>query len=533
MISRRLFLGAAASLASAAERIENAGGVLRMAIHSDPKTLDPLEVSEEVGQLVRYLTAGALWRSNRRKLRVEPELAASWKVLDGGRKAVIELRPGVKFSDGSPLEVEDVAATFARVFDAKRVAPVGEVLAGMAGSVRATASGKHSLTLAFANPVPGIERVLDGFPVVSRDRANRAVLGAFVIDDAKPGSHVRLRRNAHYFRRDASGRALPYLDGIQLDISQSRDLELVRFGRGELHAITQVSPDAFERLKRDNPAAARDAGPSFDWEMLWFNQAAQSPIAPYRKEWFASREFRRALSDAVNRADMARLVYRGYATAAATSISPANKAWANAKLRPHAYDPKAALARLTAAGFRYDGSALRDKAGRAVEFSVVTPASSKTRPRIAALIQQDLAKIGIKLNVVTLDFPSLIERISRTFDYDSCLLGLTNVDPDFDNQANVWLSSASQHGWAPNQTKPATEWEGEVDRLVRAQAATGDMAKRKAAVDRIQEIAQEQSPALFLLHPNALCAVSPGVSNADPVPFQPRVLWNAEQLRVS
>jgi len=46
----------------------------------------------------------------------------------------------------------------------------------------------------------------------------------------------------------------------------------------------------------------------------------------------------------------------------------------------------------------------------------------------AAMIQQDLEQIGIRLNVVTLDFPSLIERISRTFDYELCLLGLVNVD---------------------------------------------------------------------------------------------------------
>jgi len=149
---------------------------------------------------------------------------------------------------------------------------------------------------------------------------------------------------------------------------------------------------------------------------------------------------------------------------------------------------------------------------------------------MGAMIQQDLHKIGVQLNLVTLDFPSLIERISRTYQYESCLLGLTNVDLDPDAQMNVWLSSGPQHQWNPEQAAPETAWEAEIDRLMRAQASALDPKKRKAGFDRVQEIVSEQAPFLYLVNKDALVAVSPALHNVRPSVLRPQVLWNAEWL---
>ena len=73
---------------------------------------------------------------------------------------------------------------------------------------------------------------------------------------------------------------------------------------------------------------------------------------------------------------------------------------------------------------------LIDRGGHAVEFSIVTNAGNRSRERMATMIQADLRAIGITVNVVTLDFPSLIQRISETFNYEAALLGMTNVDLD-------------------------------------------------------------------------------------------------------
>src|SRR5262249_20739855 len=147
-----------------------------------------------------------------------------------------------------------------------------------------------------------------------------------------------------------------------------------------------------------------------------------------------------------------------------------------------------------------------------VEFSIITNAGSKTRERLAVMMQQDLASLGIKVNVVTPDFPSLIERITRNLNYEACLLGLVNVDADPNGLMNVLLRSPSNQPWSPSEKSPETVWEAAIDRLMLAQAATADQRVRKQDFDRVQTIMREQQPIIYLLHPNALSAVSPRVA---------------------
>jgi peptide/nickel transport system substrate-binding protein len=164
---------------------------------------------------------------------------------------------------------------------------------------------------------------------------------------------------------------------------------------------------------------------------------------------------------------------------------------------------------------------------------VTTNAGNKPRERMAVMIQQDLGKLGIRVNVVTLDFPSLIDRISRSYDYETCLLGFVNDDMDPNSQMNVWLSSASNHQWNPNQKSPESEWEAKIDRLMRAQASVSDPKKRKASFDEVQDIVWDQAPFLYLVYKNSLSAVSAMVQNAHPTSLRPQTYWNAERLSLA
>jgi peptide/nickel transport system substrate-binding protein len=176
---------------------------------------------------------------------------------------------------------------------------------------------------------------------------------------------------------------------------------------------------------------------------------------------------------------------------------------------------------------------LRDRQANPVEFSVITNAGNLSREKMAAMIQQDLGSIGIKLNVVTLDFASLIERLTKTSAYEACLLGTANIDLDPNLQMNIWMSSASTHQWNPSQKTPATAWEAEIDRLMQAQASESNPVERKRYFDRVQEIAWEQAPFLYLLNKNTLIAVSPSLHNVKAALIRPYVYWNAESLSLS
>src|SRR6185436_17933276 len=134
---------------------------------------------------------------------------------------------------------------------------------------------------------------------------------------------------------------------------------------------------------------------------------------------------------------------------------------------------------------------------------------NREREKMAAMIQQDLKLIGMKVNVLTLEFGSVIERITASFNYEAAMLGLLNVDLDPNAQMNVWPSSAENHQWNPSQKTPATAWEAEIDRLMKQQASSMSDAKRKLAWDRVQEIAMREMPILYLVNKNAFVAVSP------------------------
>lgn len=107
---------------------------------------------------------------------------------------------------------------------------------------------------------------------------------------------------------------------------------------------------------------------------------------------------------------------------------------------------------------------------------------------------------------------------------------MVNVDLDPNGQMNVWLSSASNHQWNPGQKSPETQWEAEIDRLMREQASSTDRNKRKRLFDRVQEIVWEEAPFVYLTYRNALTAVSPGLRGASPVATRPQTYWNVEYL---
>jgi peptide/nickel transport system substrate-binding protein len=359
------------------------------------------------------------------------------------------------------------------------------------------------------------------------------VLGPFELGEYKPGAYVLLRRNPNYWKRDANGHALPYLDSIRLEIQQNRELELLRFRRGELDLINKLDPDMYDRLSAEMPRAVMDAGPSLDWETVFFNQVQNAPLPEYKRRWFRSADFRRAISEAIRRDDIVRIVYHGHARAAAGPVSVTNHYWLNPAVKLGAGSETAAMALLQQGGFRRSGNALVDSAGNKVEFSMITNAGNKLHERTLALMQQDLARLGIQLNVVVLDFPSLVERISRTFNYESVLMAWTNIDLDPSAQMNIWVSSAANHQWNPNEKSAETAWEAEIDKLMQAQNASQDPRRRKAYFDQVQQIVSEQAPILFLVNPNALSAVSPNVKNMTPAVLAPQVYWNADRLQVS
>lgn len=526
-LPRLILLSALAITAYAAQW----GGELRFCLRSELRTFNPVLVDDSASETVRYLTGGVLVRVDRLTQQLTPELATSWRMEKNGRTIVFRLREGVSFSDGTPFTAADVAYTMRALLDPAVHSPTADAFRPAAGGVETSARGPYEVAVTFPQPVAALARLFDQVAILSERSPlkERAVLGPFRVSQYKPGSFLVLARNPNYWKMEG-GRRLPYLDSVRLEILQSREAELLRFRRGEVHLISSLDPDQFEALSAEDRGSVRDAGLTLEGELMWFNMNPAAPIPAFRKAWFRSTNFRLAVSHAIRRGDLARLVYHGHAQPGIGPFSPANRFWFKSGLEPHAFDLNVSRRLLAADGFRYNGKALVDREGHAVEFSLVTNAGNRSRERIAAMLQQDLDALGIRLNLVTLDFPSLIERISKSFQYESCLLGLINVDLDPSEQMNVWLSSSSNHQWNPGQKAPETAWEAEIDRLMRQQAAAPDAARRKALFDRVQQLVSDQAPFLYLVNQDALVAVSSRVHNAAPAVLRPQVIWNVDRL---
>ena len=235
-----------------------------------------------------------------------------------GRQAELitfSLRSGVSFSDGTPFSAEDVAYTINQLMDPSLHSPTGDAFRSGPGNVETKIISPTQISITFPAPVAGLDRQFDQVAVLSAHstRKEMAVLGPFMIADYKPGATVLLKRNPYYWKTDAQGRKLPYLDSIQLDIQPNRDVEMLRFKRGEINLINSIDSEYFDKLAATSPQLVHDAGASLDTEQMWFNEVAKSPLPPYKKNWFRSATFRRAISSAINREDLARVVFRGHA----------------------------------------------------------------------------------------------------------------------------------------------------------------------------------------------------------------------------
>ena len=515
-----------------AQTPHHAPGELAWSIHSEPRTLDPARVDDRASAVVRYLTGGVLVRINRVTQQPMPDLAESWNVSRDGRVVTFHLRPGLQFSDGSPLTARDVTATLERNLAAGTQAPVAQEFLAPA-QVQVQSPDPRTVVVHLPERVVGIERVFDEIAIEPAKGTSEARItsGPYFVDDYRRGAYLHLRRNDHFFERGAGGERLPIASGIRLDILNNREAEVQNFLRGEYDLIDPLVPDYFSVIARREPGAERDLGASLNTEQMWFNQNPAAPLPQYEKSWYASRAFRVAVSQAIHRADLARIAYDGHATPAYGFISPANRTWYNTSLHTEPEDVHAAERLLASDGFHRNGSQLVDREGHPVRFSILTNSGNAPRAKMAALIQQDLAALGMQVNIVTLDFPALIERLMTKSDYQAALLGLSNVETDPNTMMNTWLSSSSNHQWNPGEKSPATPWEAEIDRLMKQQAGAPTFAQRKRAVDRVQQIVADEQPFVYLVYPNALDAISPKLGGVQPAIAFPGVVWNVQTIR--
>ncbi len=538
------------------------GGTLTYRLTSAPKTFNYVLAADEPSIVTTlFLLTSRLIEFDHRTQKYAAGLAETWVKAADGLTVDVKLREGLKFSDGHPLISDDVIFTLKSIYDERTNSQAfGDAMLVNGKQIEAKRVDDLRLKLVFPEKVAAVENYLDNLGAlpshlleadlnsgkfaeswkIDSDPARIATSGAFTVESATPGERMTLKRNPHYFKKDENGTPLPYLEKLVLEIIADSNNTFASLNQGSIDIADRIRGTDFAALSSQNGAVrGYDLGPGLGVDHIWFNlnpatsDGKRLDNSPKYK-WFSNKVFRQAVSSAIDRTTISAITLKGLSTPLYGFVSPANRVWINANLAKTAYDTGKAKGLLTAAGFKQQGTEdapeLFDSENNRVEFSLLVPAENEQRKLIAAVVQEDVAKLGIKMQVVPIENQAVIERSSKTFDYDAILFGLsvTGIEPS--SYANFLLSSASVHQWHPSQKTPATEWEAKIDKLYAEQAGETDVAKRALIFNEIQSIIADESPVIPISARHIVTAANTRVGNFAPSSIFPFSIWNADEL---
>jgi peptide/nickel transport system substrate-binding protein len=534
------------------------GGHLVVGQRSEPKTLNPVTATDAVSREVFERLHADLIGINRATQKTEPALAKSWKMSPDGRTFTLKLRKGIRFSDGHPFDADDVVFSFTVYLDEAVSSPQRDLLLIDGKPLTISRLDQYTVRFSLPRPYAAAERLFDSFAILPRHILEKPYregkflqawplnatptevvgLGPFRVKQYWPGQRILLERNPYYWKADRDNHRLPYLDELVFLFVGTEDAQVMRFEAGETDLINRLSSENYTLLSKEQfrtRSQLADLGPSLEYNFLVFNQndlAGKKLDGVARKQvWFQDQRFRQAVSAAVDRDSIVKLVYGTRGTALWGNVGPGNKMWVNQSIPHPQRSLETARQLLKSAGFIWNASGqLLDRTGQPVEFSIATNSSNAQRMKMATLLQDDLSHLGMQVHVVPLDFRAMIDRVFQSFNYEAAIMGLGGGDADPNPEMNVWLSSGSTHLWRMNEAQPATGWELEIDQLMNEQMVTLDYRKRKKLYDRVQQIISEQVPFIFLATPNILAGAKAEIGNFQPALLDHYTLWNADQI---
>jgi peptide/nickel transport system substrate-binding protein len=533
------------------------GGQLVAAVRTDPKSFNALVATDEISALVSSLTQSRLVRVNRATFELEPWLAEKWEGTPDGRQYTLHLRPNVTWSDGAPLTSGDVLFTLAAVRDKKVESGLADGLVVGGQPIDASAPDDRTVVLSFPAPSGLGLRLLDALPILPRHKLEPALAagtlrttwqtttapseivgaGPFVLSAYLPGQRVVLTRNPRYWRTADDGTALPYLDRLVLEIIPEQNAGMVRLESGSIDMLqSELRPEDYvtaRRAESDGKLKVIELGVGTDPDAFWFCLKPEAKKNDPRFAFVQQRQFRQALSHAVDREEFARVVFLDAAVPVWGPVTPGNKVWFTPNL-PR-YVPNLAKAReiLKSIGLedRNANGVVEDAAGTEARFTVLTQRGIAAYERGTTLLKERAAMIGVELNIVPLEGTTMTQRMLAS-DYDAIYMRVLLTDLDPAGNMDLWLSSGQSHFWNLAQKAPATEWERRIDTIMIEQAATIDPQRRRDLFNDVQRIFAENLPVLYFAAPRLFYAHSTRVVGVRPSVLRPPALWNADSLGV-
>ncbi len=468
------FLWAAAVLLFGGCRISGSSnhppGYLVVGIESNPLELDPRYATDANSVRIDALIYNSLLRADN-QLRLQPELASEWKMPDE-RTYVFGLRKHVKFHNGQEMTARDVKYTYESMLDPRNHSPKKPLLKPLEA-----VDELDTYTVRFRLSAP-----YAAFPeqftigIVPADANERATpdarlppgSGPFMLEKIERGEKITLKANPFYWEEKAK------LAGIIFKVVPDAMVRALEFKKGTIDFLqNDLEPDMLPWLKKNtNAVFGEHDGTTFQYIGVNLNH----PI-------LKNREVRQAIALAIDREGIIRHLLKGFATPATGLLSPIN--WAYASSVPQwRFDPEKAKRLLDQAGYP-----VPDGPGPQPRFRLSFKTTNlDLRKRIAEALKEQLARVGIELDIRTYEWGTFYSDIKKGNFHLYSLAWVGIMDPD------IYYQMFHSASIPPNGDNRGHYSNSEVDRLLEQGRKITDSAERKAIYIQVQRILAQELP---------------------------------------
>jgi len=538
------------------------GELIESSIGEGPKTFNPFTTKDATSSSMAGMMFDSLFTTSPKDGKVIPKLAKSYETKDG-RTYFVHLRKGIKWSDGKPITADDVVFTWNKI-----------ILAGLGNtSIRDAVmiDGKlpkvnkvddYTVKFEISKPFspflrlmavqiapkhifePVVEqgaKAFDMFYSTNTSPDTFVTSGPFRLKEYVAAQRVVFERNPDYYMVNTENKKLPYLNKIVYLIVGDLNNEILKFEGHEIDVISlrgaNVAPYKLKEANSDYKIynLGPDTGTMF--VAINLNKHADTDgkyYVPLKKQyWFNDINFRAAVDYALDRKNMVQNIANGLAKPLFTAES-LNSIFLNKNIKGHERNISRAKQLLEQGGYKIGGNnKLYDKFGHRVEFDLYTNAGNTEREAIGVMVKQDLEDLGMRVNYKPIEFNTLVNKMTTTFDWDMIIMGLTGSPLEPHDGKNVWYSNGSLHLFNQrnenSQSKDILPFEKRLDEIFDSAALQSTFASRKKLYDEYQQIIYDEKPLIYLYSPVRIVALRKKFKNIYPSQLS-GITYNIEEI---
>ncbi len=539
------------------------GTFVASTIGEGPKTFNPFNSKDNISSTMSEVMYDGLVTTNPVTGETIPKLAKSFSV--NGCEYIVNLRKGIKWSDGKPITADDVVYTwntiifggFGNTSTRDSVIIDGEL---------PTVQKIDDYTVKFITPKPFApflrmlstpiapkhifkpatdrgKKYFEGFLSTNTNPNEFVISGAFKLKEYVPAQRVVFERNKDYYIINKDGNKLPYLNKLVYLIVGDVNNQVLKFEGGELDEISLQGANVarFKELEKHSDFSVYNIGPDTGTMYIAMNMNNRKDdkgkyyVNPKKQKWFQDKNFRQAVDYAIDRQNMVFNIANGLAEPLFTPET-LNSIFLNKSLKSYERNINKSKELLQKSGFYWDKSGkLKDKDGNFVEFDLYTNAGNTEREAIGVMVKQDLEDLGMKINFKPIEFNSLVNKLMATLDWDMVIMGFTGSPLEPNGGKNVWMSDGTLHIFNQRLEKdlnsPRYDFENVLDEMFIKGALAVNFEDRKKYYDKYQAVVYEEKPLIYIYSPIRIVALRNKFKNIYPTSLG-GVTHNLEEIYI-